>query len=150
LGNICRSPTAAAIFADRVRGEGFEKRITAESAGTGAWHVGEGADPRAVAAARRHGYDLSTHSARQVVRSDFASFDYVLAMDDDNLESLLGMAPARCRARVSLLLDYADDTSVREVPDPYYGGGSGFDRVITLLEKATAGLFDHIVENHFS
>lgn len=146
LGNICRSPTAAVIFRTQVEEAGLGERITAESAGTGAWHVGEGADRRATLAARRRGYDLSAHRARTVEAADFDCFDYVVAMDYDNLDSLLAIAPSKHHARVSLLLSYAPDCSEEEVPDPYYGGSSGFDRVITLIEQAAAGLLAEIVE----
>jgi len=150
LGNICRSPTAAAVLRARIEQAGLAGSITVESAGTGAWHVGEPADRRALAAAQERGYDLSDHRGRQLEAADLESFDYVLAMDRDNLENLQALAamvPSEGRARVSLFLAYAEDCQESEVPDPYYGGGSGFDHVITLIEKASAGLLAEIVES---
>lgn len=138
LGNICRSPTAEGVFRAVAAREGVAAE--ADSAGTGAWHVGEPPDRRATAAAARRGIDLSTQRARQARAEDFNEFDHILAMDRSNLADLQAIAPPGARADLRLFLDYAPDQPVREVPDPYYGGARGFETVLDLIEEASAGL----------
>lgn len=146
LGNICRSPSAEGVLRKVVAEAGLAHRIESRSAGTGAYHTGEGADPRSARAARRRGYDLSTHCARCVAPEDFDTFDYVLAMDRDNLRNLKNMQASRgkMRAKVALLLDYAPTAKVREVPDPYSTGDAGFEFVLDLIESACDGLLEEI------
>lgn len=139
MGNICRSPLAAAALRARLGGE-TAWAIDVDSAGTHAYHVGEPADPRAFQAGARRGYDLAVHRARQVGREDFARFDYVLAMDRANLGELRGLAPAGHGARLALLLEYAPQTGVTEVPDPYFGGMHGFEQALDLIDAAVDGL----------
>ncbi len=137
LGNICRSPTAAAVMGHLVAAAGLDHRIAVESAGTGGWHVGEGADRRAVAEARRRGIAMP-HRARRFVAGDFERFDLVLAMDGENARDLRAIAPdPDAAAKVRLLLDF-DGGSVpgSSVPDPYYGGPEGFAIVFDLVERA--------------
>ena len=148
LGNICRSPTAEGVFRTLVEREGLANKISIDSAGTGSWHVGEAPDRRATAAARMRGVDLSEQRARKVQISDFQNFDYVLAMDADNYASLSSTCPPGKEDRLRLFLDFAPDSGRTDVPDPYYGGGGGFDLVFDLVEEASQGLLTHIREHH--
>ena len=140
MGNICRSPTAEAVFRELVRREAAEHAIEADSAGTHAYHVGSAPDARTIAAARRRGIDMSQLRARIVERDDFDRFDLLLAMDEQNYRHLLGMAPMERRDRVRLFLEFAPALERREVPDPYYGGPTGFEDVLDLVEEAARGL----------
>ena len=149
LGNICRSPTAEGVFRAIVEGHGLGPRIGIDSAGTGAYHTGEPADQRAQAAARRRGFDLSTIRARKATAGDFRRFDYVLAMDRENQAALSRICPPGEEHRLSLFLDYAPQLGRRDVPDPYYGGGNGFELVLDLIEAASEGLLADIREKHF-
>ncbi|MFO7858205.1 MAG: low molecular weight protein-tyrosine-phosphatase [Ectothiorhodospiraceae bacterium] len=143
-GNICRSPTAEGVFRQRLQELGLHDRVETDSVGTHGFHVGSAPDRRSQAAARQRGIDISDLRARQFTLSDFAYFDYILAMDQDNLDILLAEAPAEHRAKVHLFMDFARDPAVREVPDPYYGGDQGFERVFELIENATTGLIGHL------
>lgn len=145
LGNICRSPTAHGVFEHKLREAGLAGRVRVDSAGTGDWHVGNPPDPRTVAAAARRGYDLSPLRARQVSGRDFEQFDYILAMDNSNLQALQRMKPARYSGVLDLFLRQGG-APVLEVPDPYYGGESGFDRVLDLVEQASEQLLAHVRE----
>lgn len=140
LGNICRSPIAEGVFAHLAAQAGKGDLFTVDSAGTGAWHIGDPPDPRAVAAAARRGIDLSGQRARQLRAEDFDAFDLLLAMDRDNLSELLASAPAAYSGRVRLFLDGAPEPGVREVPDPYYGGRDGFEEVLDLAEAGARAL----------
>lgn len=143
LGNICRSPTAEGVFRQRVRAAGLEERIHIDSAGTGDWHVGKAPDVRTRQAARLRGYDLDALRARQVCREDFSRFDLILAMDRSNLRDLQAMRQGNSQAELDLYLRrYA--LEVDEVPDPYYGGEEGFERVLDLLERASDELLAEI------
>ncbi len=141
LGNICRSPAAEGVFRKLASDIRFE--VYCDSAGTGPWHVGKAPDQRMQATAKRRGYDLSHLSARQVELSDFYEFDYLMAMDLDNHSNLLAMAPANRDCDIRLFLDFAQ-SETREVPDPYYGGSSGFETVLDLIEDAAQGFLDHL------
>jgi protein-tyrosine phosphatase len=138
LGNICRSPTAEGVFRHLVNDEGLADRIEIESAGTGDWHIGSPPDERATAAAARRGITLAG-SARQVTPQDFEDFDLLLAMDSANLADLLRMAPPGTEQKVRLFADV-------DVPDPYYGGDSGFDDVLDLVDDASRRLLDELHE----
>ena len=145
MGNICRSPTAEAVMRHLVAERGWTERFAIESAGTGDWHVGEAADPRATAAGRERGYRLD-QCARHFTAGSFARFDYVLAADRDNLRHLERIAPdAAARAKIHLLRDF-DPSSPKgsEVPDPYYGGAEGFEHVLDVCEAACRGLLSHL------
>lgn len=144
MGNICRSPTAHGVFRQRVRDAGLAAQIHIDSAGTHAYHVGNPPDPRSRHTALQRNVDLSDLRARQVNRADFHEYDYILAMDRDNLRDLQALAPAGARAQVQLFLDFAPDRPHREVPDPYYGGPQGFDEVFDLVDAAAAGLLTHL------
>jgi protein-tyrosine phosphatase len=140
MGNICRSPTAEAVFREIVRREGQGLEVIVDSAGTHAYHVGEPPDSRAIIAARRRGIAMEQLRARVVTRDDFLRFDQLLAMDEQNLEHLQRLAPAGHRERVRLFLEYAPESGLREVPDPYYGSEPGFEQVLDLVEEASRGL----------
>jgi protein-tyrosine phosphatase len=145
LGNICRSPTAAAVMEHLVAEAGLAGRIVVESAGTGGWHVGDGPDRRAAAEARRRGIALH-HTARRFTRPDFARFDLVLAMDEDNRRDLAAIAPdADAAAKIRMLRSFDPHSEPgAAVPDPYYGGPDGFAHVFDLVERACRGLLDSL------
>ena len=140
MGNICRSPTAEAVFREHVRRHAPELEMEIDSAGTHDYHVGEAPDPRAIKAAARRGLDLSGLRARQVEDADFERFDLILAMDRLNHVTLLERSPPEYHPRIRLMLEFAADPEGLDVPDPYYGGASGFDEVLDLVEEAAAGL----------
>ena len=148
MGNICRSPTAQGVFARLVEDNSLSDIIEIDSAGTHAYHIGERPDERASAAALNRGIDLSSQQARRVSPDDFEQFDYVLAMDTDNYGILAASCPSGLESRLRLFLDFAPDLDIREVPDPYYGGGSGFERVLDMIEQASAGLLAEIRQQH--
>lgn len=138
LGNICRSPVAEYVVRSEFASAGLD--ILVASAGTGSWHIGKPADARTLASAAAHGYDLTAHRARQVQREDFARHDLVLAMDRENLQTLLARCPREHAGRVALFLPFAGVAAPAEVPDPYYGGAADFDHVIALARAGARGL----------
>jgi protein-tyrosine phosphatase len=140
MGNICRSPTAEGVVRQVLRTRGGELSVELDSAGTHDYHIGAAPDARAIQAAQRRGIDLSALRARQVLAEDFARFDLVLAMDEQNLADLRRLAPAHLHHRIKLVMDYALDLGVRNVPDPYYGSARGFEEVLDLLQAASEGL----------
>ncbi len=144
LGNICRSPTAHGIFAELVNKNGLSGQISIDSAGTGDWHLGRAPDQRAQQAALARGYDLSPLRARLVSADDFNHFDFILAMDRENLKDLKAMKPRDYCGHLGLFLRFAATRGPNEVPDPYYGGPQGFEQVIDLVEEAAQGLLEHI------
>ncbi len=143
LGNICRSPTAHGVFEQLVADHQLSDTITADSAGTAAWHIGKQPDSRSIAAAANRGCDLSSLRARQVSPTDFEQFDYILAMDESNLADLEALCPSGFSGELALFLSYGDSDALA-VPDPYYGDGDGFEHVLDLVEQASAGLLAHI------
>ena len=147
LGNICRSPTAEGVFRHLVASRGLEHRIEADSCGTAEWHIGKAPDARSVAAARRRGYSLEPLRARQLCWEDFYAFDYILAMDESNLDNVRREAPLDYAGHIGLFLDFAAEVAEREVPDPYYGAGDGFVRVLELVEAASEGLLATMLEH---
>lgn len=140
MGNICRSPSAEGVLRQRAEAAGVGHLLTIDSAGTHAYHIGEAPDGRSVAHAARRGYDLSRLRARQVQDADFAHFDYLLAMDHDNLERLQGRCPPQYRHKLQLFMQYAPNSGSAVVPDPYYGDASGFELVLDYCEAAADGL----------
>ncbi len=144
LGNICRSPTAEGVFRARAARAGLAAHLAIDSAGTGDWHVGHPPDHRAIAAAATRGYDLAELRARQVAAEDFHRFDWILAMDRANLRDLSAMRPRSFAGHLGLFLDVAPSLGLREVPDPYYGGSEGFERVLDLIETASDALIERI------
>jgi len=149
LGNICRSPTAEGVFRALIEREGLADQIQVDSAGTHDYHVNKPPDTRAQAAAQRRGIDIGGLRGRQVGRDDLERFDYVLAMDRENLEHLLALSSPEHRHKVQLFLEYAPQRPEREVPDPYYGGAAGFDRVLDMLSEASLGLLSALRARHF-
>ena len=143
-GNICRSPTAEGVFRHAVASAGLQKKILIDSAGTHDYHVGHPPDRRTQLAATQRGYDLAGLRARQVTGKDFVQFDYIVAMDLDNLSELRRLAPAQHHGKLSLFMEYSSARRGEEVPDPYYGGAQGFERVLDMAEDAAAGLLEHI------
>ena len=149
MGNICRSPMAEGVFRRMLEDVGLAEQVYVDSAGTHSYHIGAPPDTRSQATALRRGVDLRNLRARLVTASDLAEFDYVLAMDRDNFEHLRVLCPdPQLQRRVQLFLDFAPDLPEREVPDPYYGGSGGFERVMDLVEEAAQGLLIQIRERY--
>ena len=145
LGNICRSPTAEAVLRARAQQRGMLAALHIDSAGTGDWHVGKAPDSRALAAAARRGYRMDDLRARQVSRDDFQGFDFLLAMDRANLGELKRLCPSEFGGHLGLFLEFHPESlDDLEVPDPYYGGGDGFETVLDMVERACDGLLDHL------
>ena len=146
MGNICRSPTAEAVFRHQVQAAGFEKEIYIDSAGTHDYHVGDPPDERAQRAAGRRGYETDKLRARQVNEKDFEEFHYILAMDRANLAILQRECPPQYSHKLGLLMQYSKRFSAgtEEVPDPYFGGHQGFEHVLNLVEEASRGLLNRI------
>jgi protein-tyrosine phosphatase len=141
LGNICRSPIAEGTFRSILAQRGFSSQFTIDSAGLGSWHIGSPPDVRAQAAMRARGIDISGQRARRICAEDFTAFDLILAMDRSNRDGLLKLAPRDRRDKIKLLLEYAPNLSVQEIPDPFFGDAEGFDYVCQLIDAACRGLF---------
>ena len=148
MGNICRSPTAQGAFEKCVDESGLADHVFIDSAGTHAYHVSEPPDHRAQLIAQKRGIDLSKQRARRAVVDDFNDFDFILAMDKSNYHDLLDQCPPEHQDKVHLFLSFAAQADTDEVPDPYYGGHAGFERVFDLVEEASSGLMDHIRKQH--
>ena len=144
LGNICRSPMSEGTFRHLVEEQGLQHLVEIDSAGTGAWHVGEPPDHRATATALQRGIDISRQAARKVKQQDFEHYDYILAMDQENHINLTRVAPQEYRHKIHMFLKFATDQSETEVPDPYYGGAGGFEHVLDLVQAASRGLLAEI------
>ena len=147
LGNICRSPTAHAVFQSMVDAEGLRDRVSVDSSGTGDWHIGKAPDSRSQQYALDRGYDMSALRARLVTVDDFNQYDYILAMDNQNLSDLKAMQPPEFSGELRLFLDFcrsSDCASYRDVPDPYYGGDQGFSLVLDLIEDASSELLRRV------
>ena len=139
LGNICRSPTAHAVFRNKALQSGLNVEV--ESAGTSAYHEGNRPDTRSMAAGQKRGYDFNGIVSRKVRVEDFDYYDLILAMDKDNLRNLLKICPNDSRHKIKLMLEFSEQYALdEEVPDPYYGGGAGFELVLDMIEDASAGL----------
>jgi protein-tyrosine phosphatase len=147
LGNICRSPTAQGVLEKRVADRGLSQRIWVDSAGTSGWHIGEPPDVRSQKVALQRGYNLSAQRGRQVTVHDFDEFDFILAMDKDNLANLNALRPPHFSGHLGLLLDFSQQSTYCEVPDPYHGGNAGFELVVDLIEDAVDGLLEHILRS---
>lgn len=146
MGNICRSPTAEGVFRHLVEAQGLADQIMIDSAGTHSYHVGSAPDQRSQQAALKRGIDLSNQCARQLKAIDLSTFDYVLAMDKSNLRGIQSLRTQQPVAQVDLFLNYAKELPANSVvPDPYYGEGDGFERVLDMIEQASKGLLNHIV-----
>lgn len=143
-GNICRSPTAEGVFRHLAGRAGLDGQVTAASAGTHGYHVGEPPDARTLRAALARGVDLSSQRARRLAAADFTRFDHILAMDHGHLAQMQRQAPPGATAALRLFLDDAPGLAGREVPDPYYGGADGFEEVLDLCEAGSRGLLDRL------
>ena len=148
MGNICRSPTAHGVFLKMLQDQLVTHLVEVDSAGTHAYHIGKAPDERSRVAALRRGVDLSPLRARQVEPVDFQIYDYILAMDDENLQNLEMICPREQRTKLRLFMEFAPQMKKREVPDPYYGGSSGFEQVLDLVEAAADGLLQEIKQRH--
>lgn len=148
LGNICRSPMAEGVFRHAVSAAGLDHRIEIDSAGTHAYHVGEPPDTRAQATAFAAGIDISGLRGRQATVEDLRGFDYILAMDSENLGNLRRICPEDATHKVRLFMDFAPHHPEREVPDPYFGGAAGFNRVLDMVKEAAHGLLEDIRACH--
>ncbi|MCY7388756.1 MAG: low molecular weight phosphotyrosine protein phosphatase [Burkholderiales bacterium] len=146
--NICRSPTAEGVFRKLVANSPLADSVDIDSAGTHDYHVGAPPDPRAVEHAGKRGYDLQHLRARQISPADFEQFDFVLAMDDANIDYLRAICPTRLAEKIELLLDYGGPDDQREVPDPYQGRLRDFERALDLIEAACSGLKAYLLDIH--
>jgi protein-tyrosine phosphatase len=144
MGNICRSPMAQGVLERRLNEEELDDQVQVDSAGTHHYHSGEPPDRRGVAAARNRGVEIGGQRARPVRDDDFAAFDLILAMDSDNERALRAICPPFYGDRVKLVMDYAPGMRVREIPDPYYVGGEGFEKVLDMLELCMEELMDEL------
>jgi len=144
MGNICRSPMAEGVFRALVANAGLADRIVVDSAATHDYQLGEPPDRRAITHARRRGYDLPGRCARRVDSDDFRRFEWILAMDMENLRVLHGLRPGDYTGYLGLLLDFTPGLGVLEVPDPYHGAPEDFERVLDLVEPAALGLLHTI------
>jgi protein-tyrosine phosphatase len=145
MGNICRSPTAHGVFRNLVTSSGLLDQIEIDSAGTHAYHIGNPPDSRSISTAHKRGIDISDLRARQVDLSDFYHYDYLIAMDEYNLSLLKEMSPSDVHYKLRLFLSFAPQLTKTEVPDPYYGGASGFEHVFDLVQIASEGLLSHLL-----
>lgn len=141
-GNVCRSPTAEAIFRKKVREAGLDDVIVAASAGTSDYHVGEPIDMRAQLACRKRGFDVQQHRAKVITSEDFVTADLILVMDWENLTELQHRSPPQYRHKIQLLMRYANDNDAAVVPDPYYGLNEGFNLVLEYCNDACEGLLE--------
>ena len=144
MGNICRSPTAEGVFRLTLERHGLSGQIDVDSAGTHSYHIGHPPDQRATAVAHERGIDLSGLRARQVEVGDFGRFEYILALDEHNLDELQQLQPPEFSGHLGLLMDFAQAPVARSVPDPYYGGDAGFLRVFDMIEEASEGLVERL------
>lgn len=149
MGNICRSPTAEGVFKKQLDQAGYAHLVRVDSAGTHAYHIAEPPDIRAQKAALARGIDISMLRARLFEAQDFEAFDYILAMDRQNLDVLMRSCPRVFQYKVNLLLSYAPHLERHDVPDPYYGGSHSFERVLDLLEDGCSALLNVIKEKEF-
>jgi protein-tyrosine phosphatase len=148
LGNICRSPTAEGIFREQLKKAGLAHHVHTDSAGTGSWHIGHPPDRRAQAAAAQRGIDISDLRARQFSAEDLDRFDWVLAMDQDNLNKMLAaFTESEAQTEPQLISHFSQRHRGEEVPDPYYGGEDGFEQVLDMLEDCCAGLLREVQAN---
>ncbi len=148
LGNICRSPTSEGVFRQLIKDADLRIQFDVDSAGTAGYHIGEPPDPRAIEVASGRGVNLESFRARLLCHSDFQRFDYIIAMDSSNLRDINQLAPGNYSGQIALFMDYAENWHENEVPDPYYGGNSGFERVLDMIEDASTGLLRTIKSAH--
>jgi protein-tyrosine phosphatase len=147
LGNICRSPLAEAIFKHKVRRDGLESIIEADSCGTSNYHIGDSPDPRTIANATRNGVQID-HCGRQLCVDDFGKFDYILAMDQSNYTNILRVASSKDVKNKVMMMREFDPQGNGDVPDPYYGGEKGFQEVFDILDRTMENFLQHVVQSH--
>ena len=148
LGNICRSPAAEGIFKQKIKERELENFFLVDSAGTGSWHVGDLPDRRMRTTALARGIKLTSRS-RQIEENDLYQFDQILVMDKDNLEAVKSLTKDDMNpvnSKIKLILSYSKNSQLDEVPDPYYGGQNGFEKVLDLLNDAIDELIDSIMD----
>ena len=148
MGNICRSPTAHGVMQHKINARKLGEQISIDSAGTHAYHVGEKSDPRSRTAAKQKGIDMEFIRARKISINDYDEFDYILAMDEQNLELIHYYAPQNHAAKIELFLSFAvasNDLDQSSVPDPYYGGDQGFEDVFKLVDCGCDALIEHVL-----
>ena len=148
LGNICRSPAAEGVFNQKIKERDLEKLFVVDSAGTGGWHIGNLADPRMRETALSRGIELTSRS-RKIEENDLYEFDHILVMDNDNLKAVKSLIKDHTNpvnSKIKLILSYSKNSQLEEVPDPYYGGQNGFDKVIDLLDEAMDGLINSLID----
>ena len=148
LGNICRSPAAEGVFKQKIKERDLEKLFVVDSAGTGGWHVGNLSDPRMRETALSRGIELTSRS-RKIEECDLYEFDHILVMDNDNLDAVKSLIKDHRKpvnSKIKLILSYSKNSQLEEVPDPYYGGQKGFDKVLDLLDDAIDGLIDSLID----
>ncbi len=145
MGNICRSPTAEGVFRRMVEARGLNNYLHIDSAGTHGYHTGCSPDPRSASTAAKRGYDLSSIRSRRVEGKDFQEFDYLIVMDQENFAYLKALCPSEARAETRLLMEFSKKFTEREVPDPYYGGTRGFERVLEMVEDASEGFLEYLL-----
>jgi len=148
MGNICRSPTAEGVFRHIVKESKLSNSIHIDSAGTHAYHIGNPPDPRAQEASIKRDIDLSSQRARKIKNSDLTEFDYVIVMDHSNYSDVDSLNPGEHKDNLKLFLEFSNQFDEDEVPDPYYGGGQGFEHVLDLVEDASRGLLKDIQQKH--
>jgi protein-tyrosine phosphatase len=148
LGNICRSPMAEALFRQKVNNKGLADNFEIASAGTGAYHIGENADPRTLSTLKKNGINF-THKAQQASRNHFQEYNYIVAMDSDNLADLNLLAESpEAQKRLKLMLSYHSDETLKDVPDPYFGGDDGFDKVYDMLDAALNTFLNELIQEY--
>ena len=148
MGNICRSPTAEAVFRKLVEESPLDGKMLIDSAGTIGAHAGAKPDPRAIEIGKGHGYQLEKLRARQVVPTDFSRFDFLIAMDLQNVQHLKAICPPEALYKIAMLMSFAPDAGSTEVPDPYYGGPADFEHALALIERGCRGLLRRIIYPH--
>jgi protein-tyrosine phosphatase len=146
MGNICRSPTAEGVLRHVAQTRGLAADITVDSAGTIGFHAGQPPDKRAVLYAAKRGYDLTQIRAREVNQPDYEGFDYLLAMDKQNIAWLKKQIPNEYAHKLQLFLNFSEKYKGRDMPDPYYGNAQGFDTVLDMIEDGVDGLIEHLLE----
>ncbi len=149
LGNICRSPTAEAVFRKLVESEGLSDAFEIDSAGTAGYHIGDTADFRSIRHAQMRGYDLTAHRGRRLEAEDLDYYDYLIMMDKSNYADVASLCTTQWR-KLKLFMDFAPDSGYTEVPDPYYKNAEAFELVLDLCETAAKGLLAYLKANHLS
>lgn len=150
MGNICRSPTAEGVFRKLALESSLAGGLEVDSAGSHGFHVGEPPDPRSIKHAAMRGVELGCLRARKVTARDFEHFDYVIAMDENNVHQMKSICPDHLADKIQLLMAYVDAGDSLEVPDPYYGKAADFEMVLDLVEQGSRGLISHLIAQRAS